>query len=117
MAELIKNAGLSLSTANLTQLFEVSNTVGSSAVVVSILVVNDTNPTDGLAEGDITVVITNNADVEVSRLAFNLVVPPNSSLELIKNKVFLTQGQKIKVQASDANTLDVTLSVLEVLND
>lgn len=82
---------------------------GNTAVVLSILVAN----VDGTNAADITVIITDNSDSELGRIAHTISVPADGSIELVPNKLILQAGQKLRAIPSAANDLDVTVSVME----
>lgn len=110
MANAFKDAQVQLSTTSLTDLYQAPTTAGNTAVVMSILAAN----VNGTASADITVAKTDASNTLLSYLAFTIPVPNDTSLELVPNKVVLGAGEKIRVQASAANYLHVTLSSLEI---
>ena len=62
----------------------------------------------------ITIIKTDSSDNVLSRMANSINVPVNAALELIQNKLVLESGQKLRAQASAANSLEITLSALEI---
>ena len=110
MAETFNNSSTKLTTANSTELYQAPNSSGNKAIVLSCLVAN----VDGTNADEITIYITDNSNNLQSYLAYTIAVPPDASIELIPNKVVLTQGQKLRAQAGTANDLHVTISVLEI---
>jgi hypothetical protein len=110
MAETFNNASVKLTSANATDSYQAPNSSGNRAIVLSCLVAN----VDGTNNAEITLWIANSSDTQLSILANTIVVPADASIELIPNKVVLTQGQKLRAQANNANDLHVTVSVLEI---
>lgn len=111
MANNFKSAQVQLSTTTLTDLYQAPTTTGNVAIVLSILVAN----VNGTTSADITVTKANSANTVQSQLAFTIPVPADTSLEIVPNKIVLLAGEKIRVQASAANYLHVTLSALEIV--
>lgn len=111
MANSFKDAQVQLASTAVTDLYQVSATAGTAAIVVSILVAN----VNGTTSADITVLKTDSANTLLSYLAFTIPVPADTSLEVVPNKIFLSAGEKIRVQASAANYLHVTLSAVEIV--
>ena len=110
MAETFNNSSTKLPTANSTELYSAPNASGNCAIVLSCLVAN----VDGSSSDTISLWIANSSSTQLSLLASTIAVPPDASIELIPNKVVLTQGQKLRAQAGTANDLHVTVSVLEI---
>jgi hypothetical protein len=69
---------------------------------------------DGANNADVTVTVTDGSNNVLSTLASTIIVPADSSLEVIANKLILKQSQKVRATASAANDLQVTLSALEI---
>ena len=111
MAETFNNASVKLTSTNATDLYQAPTSAAADrAIVLSCLVAN----VDGTNNAEITLWIANSSDTQLSILASTIPVPADSSVELIPNKVVLTQGQKLRAQAGTANDLHVTISVLEI---
>jgi len=111
MANTFKDAQVQLANTSITDLYQVSSTAGTVAIVVSILVAN----VNGTASADITVLKTDSANTLLSYLAFTIPVPADTSLEVVPNKIFLSAGEKIRVQASAGNYLHATISAVEIV--
>lgn len=112
MTELFNNASVKLSTANTTDIYQApSSNAGDRAIILSCMVSN----VDTTNNHEVTVVITDGSNAVLSTLAKSIVVPAKATLEVISNKVVLKQSQKIRATAvTGANTLEVTLSALEL---
>lgn len=111
MANNFKDAQVQLANTSLTDLYQCPTTAGNVAIVLSILVAN----VNGTSSADITVSKTDSANTLLSQLAFTIPVPADTSLEIVPNKIVLSAGEKIRVQASAGNYLHVTLSALEIV--
>ena len=111
MANNFKDAQVQLSSTSLTDLYQAPTTAGNVAVLLSILVAN----VNGTSSADITVSKTDSSNTLLSQLAFTIPVPADTSLEVVPNKIVLSAGEKIRVQASASNFLHVTLSALEIV--
>jgi len=112
MSETFNNASVKLTTTNATDLYQAPT--GSStdrAIVLSCLVAN----VDGASNVDITITLTDGSDSVQSTLASTILVPFNSSLELISGKLVMKQSQKLRATASAADGLEVTVSALEIV--
>lgn len=87
------------------------NTVPSSpateVVVIGLLASNKTTSTHY-----ITVEIVNGSDT--TTWIKDAPIPSGSSLSMIENKLVLVTGDKLQVYADAANSIDVTLSFLEI---
>lgn len=111
MANTFNNAKVKLSSTSITDVYQAPNTADSQrAVVLSILVAN----VDGTNSADITITLANSSDTELSKLAHTIPVPPDSSLEIVPNKIVLKRGEKIRATASAADDLHITVSVMEI---
>lgn len=110
MPNSFKDAQVQLANTNITDLYQCPTTVGNVAIVLSVLVAN----VNGTSAADITVSKTDSTNTLLSQLAFTIPVPADTSLEIIPNKVVLTAGEKLRVQASAGNFLHVTLSAMEM---
>ena len=104
----VTNAKLDLTTTDLTTLFTVpSDADFNAAVVNSILVSEDSGNAD-----TITVTLVSGSDT------FSLfkvkAVGANTTVELLSKDLILQSGEILKVQAADANRLQVIASILEV---
>jgi hypothetical protein len=111
MANSFKDTQVQLANTSITDLYQVSTTEGTASIIVSILVAN----VNGTSSADITVLKTDSANTLLSYLAFTIPVPADTSLEVIPNKIFLSAGEKIRVQASAGNFLHVNLSAVEIV--
>jgi hypothetical protein len=111
MSNTFNNATVKLSSTSTTDIYQAPNTADADrAVVLSILVAN----IDGVASADITIIIADSSNTELSRLAHTIPVPADTSLEIVPNRIVLKRGQKIRAAASAANDLDVTVSAMEI---
>jgi hypothetical protein len=111
MSNTFNNATVKLSSTSITDVYQAPNTADADrAVVMSVLVAN----IDGTTSADITLIITDSSNTELSRVAHTIPVPADTSLELVANKLVLKRGQKLRATASAANDLDVTVSVMEI---
>ena len=81
-----------------------------STIVLSILTCN----TNASGSADLTVNMLDNSSVLLSKLASTIVVPPDTSFELLANKLILTSGRRIAMLASTSGVLDVSISYVEV---
>ena len=110
MAETFNNSSTKLSSTSDTTVYQAPFAAGDSVVVLSCLVAN----VDGSSPATISVWISNSSNVEQSYLAKTIAVPADASIELIPNKVVLTENQRLRAKAGTANDLHVTVSVLEI---
>ena len=110
MANTFNNAQASLTTTNVTDVYQAPASSGAVAIVLSIMVSN----VDGTNACDISIIKTDSSNTEQSRLAHTIPVPADTSLEVVANKVVLKAGEKLRAQASAANDLVVTVSSLEI---
>jgi hypothetical protein len=110
MANTFKDAQVQLSTTSVTDLYQTPTTAGNVSILLSILVAN----VNGTSAADISVIKTDASNVELSRLAHTIPVPADTSLEIVPNKIVLSAGEKIRVQASASNFLHATLSSMEI---
>ena len=112
MPQTFTNAG-QVSNISLTTLYTCpsSNTAGTvnASVVLNIQVANVTSRADV-----ITVLWTSAANSNaVTRLAFQVPVPPNQSLGILAGKIALLPGDTIKAQAGIFQSCELTLATLE----
>ncbi len=110
MAETFDNASVRLTTANETDVYQAPTGSGDVAIVLSCMVAN----VDGTNACKADIRITDSSNTLQSFLCKDLSVPAGASVEVIVNKVVLTQSQKIRAEAETANDLDVTVSALEI---
>lgn len=110
MPNTFNNAQASLSTTNVTDVYQAPTASGAVSIVLSIMVSN----VDGVNACDISIIKTDSSNTEQSRLAHTIPVPADTSLEVVANKVVLKAGEKLRAQASAANDLVVTVSALEI---
>ena len=97
------NAGLNLSTTSLTTLF---TGTGSGQMIESILLTND----DGVDNVAIDVQWVTNSGGTTILWTDNLVIPAQSSVEILEGPKVIASGDTLKVQASHANRCDVVLA-------
>lgn len=111
MTESFNRVGTKLTTTNITTIYTSPNLADTNrAIILSCLIAN----IDGINAADITILITDNLDTEITRIAHTITVPPDATLELIPNKLILLAGEKLRAIASAPNDLDCTISVLEI---
>lgn len=111
MAETFNNASVKLTTTSATDVYQApTGDSADRAIVLSCLVAN----VDGTNSATITITLTDGSNTVQSTLASTISVPADASIELIPNKLVLTQSQKVRATASAANDLEVTLSALEI---
>lgn len=110
MAETFKNQSTQLSSTSETTIYSAPTSTDDVAIVLSCLVSN----VDGTDDCKVDVRITNASNVLQSRLCKDLTVPPGASVEIIVNKVVLTQSQLLRATAQTADDLDITVSALEI---
>lgn len=111
MAETFNRNSVKLTTTSITDAYQAPNVAATDrAIVLSCMVAN----VDGTSSADVTVAITDSSNVEIAKLANTINVPADASLEIVANKVVLKRGEKLRVTASAANRLDVTVSSLEI---
>jgi hypothetical protein len=111
MANTFNNTQVKLSSTNVTDLYQAPSDSGAVSIILSIMVSN----VDGTNSADISVIKATSGNTEVSRLAHTIPVPPDTSLEIVANKLVLKASEKLRVQASAADDLEVTLSCLEIV--
>lgn len=111
MAEKFDSQNVKLATTNATDLYQApTGNPADRAMVLSCMVANVTTEVTAA----VTITITDAAGNVLSTLAPSITIPANATLEVIRNKVVLRQSQKLRATASVANTLEVTVSELEV---
>ena len=111
MAEVFNNASVKLTTTSATDIYQApTSNAADRAIVLSCVVAN----VDGSINYPVTITVTDGSNTVLSTLAYLIVVPATSSLEVISNKVILKQSQKIRATADTASKLEVTLSALEI---
>jgi hypothetical protein len=111
MAETFNRNSVKLTTTSITDAYQAPNAAATDrAIVLSCMVAN----VDGTSSADVTVAITDSSNTEIAKLANTINVPADASLEIVANKVVLKRGEKLRVTASAANRLDVTVSALEI---
>lgn len=109
MAESFARGGQNLTTTNATTVYTAPTASGAKTVLLACTVANVSG--SGVVY---TVAITDNADVVQSRIIAEATMPPNTSLEVVQNKLILNAGEKIRVTAGTANAIDVTIAALEI---
>lgn len=111
MAETFNRASASLATTSITDIYQVPDIADNNrAIVLSCLVAN----VDGSVPCDVTITITDSANAVIARIANTISVPPDSTLEIVANKLVLKRGEKIRATASAVDDLEVTVSALEI---
>jgi hypothetical protein len=109
MAEIYRSVGENISIA-LTDLITVS--VGSTLIVSLLQVANRNQYAYGSA--DVTVIWYNSSSGKSMAIAQGLSIPSKNSINLLEGKLVLLAGDKIKIQSSISDTLDIIMSYLEV---
>ena len=110
MAENFTRASTTPSTTASTDLYQVSSSSAANrSVVISCLAAAVAG-----VSSTITVDITDASNALIVRLASTIVLPANSSIELITNKLVLLPGEKVRITTADANAVSVSLSLLEI---
>ena len=110
MPNTFNNAQASLTSTNVTDVYQAPTASGAVSIVLSIMVSN----VDGVNAADISIIKTDSSNTEQSRLAHTIPIPADTSLEVVANKLVLKAGEKLRAQASAANDLVVTISALEI---
>lgn len=111
MAETFNNQSTKLTSTSGTTVYQAPNASGNKAIVLSSLVAN----VDGSSTATLTLYITSSSSSSsLSHICKTLAVPPDASIELIPNKLVLTQGQRLRAIAGSSNDLEVTVSALEI---
>ena len=87
------------SAATMTDLF----TLSGAAVVESVLLTND----DGTNDVKARVAWTDGSNTVQSHLCYDLVVPAQSSVELLENPLAMPSGHKLRAEANQADRLEV----------
>ena len=112
MAESFQNTSVKLSSTSATDLYVAPNNASTDrAIVLSALGAN----VDGLALCEVSLFVTNGSNTVLSTLASTIAIPADASVEFIPNKLVLENGQKLRAQASAANDVEFTVSVLEIV--
>jgi hypothetical protein len=94
--------GIDVTTTDITDVYIAS---GKSRVD-SILVVNDSD-----AYGTtVKVFWTNSSNAVQAYFAYDFIIPPNSTLELLEKSKVISSGHKIRIQAEDANFVEISVS-------
>ena len=109
MAEIYTNHGLDV-TNTITDIY--SNSSGGIAVLVSLRITN----VNGNTADKITATITDSSNTKISRIAFEMDVPADTSVELAGNsKIFLENGDKVRLDGvQSSGYLEGIASVLEI---
>lgn len=107
-----KIATVNLTTTNLTNVF--TYTGSGRALLTGILVSN----IEGVTESQINAVINDNSDSATDfTITGNMPVPAGTSVELLRKPKVLEPNDIVKLQASDANFLNATLTIAEFNDD
>ena len=112
MAEVFTRNSIALGTSYAEAYGAPNANAADRAVVLSMMVAN----VDGTTAATVTAAITDANDTLITggTLAKTLNVPAGASVELIANKLVLKNGEKLKLLASAASDLEVTVSALEI---
>ena len=106
MANSFKNKKVDLTTTDLTTLYTVPT--ATTSIVRSILVSEYAG-----SGSSITVTLTDSSST-VFNLFTSKAIASNATTELLSNPLILQENEILKVQAADANRLQVIASILEV---
>ena len=87
----------------MTDIYESSS---NPSVVQSILIAND----DGGNDGKVRVAWTDGSDNVQSYLAYDLIIPADSTVELCEKPKYLASGYKLRASANQADRLEITAS-------
>ena len=96
-------SGIDLANTNETSLAELT----AAAVVESILLVND----DGSNDVKATVKWTNGSNTLQSYLAYEMVIPAASTVEVLENPLAMPSGHRVRVTASVADRLQALIAL------
>lgn len=110
MAETPNNATIQNIGLTYQDIYQAPNIADSNySILLSIYCCNK-----AMTATDITLSITNSSNVIQSVLASTITVPVDGTWEAIANKIILKRGQKIRALASAIDSIDITLSCVEV---
>lgn len=87
----------------------VLTSTSDSTIILSILVAN----TDGASASDVSCRRKNGA-TDLGYLAFTVVVPADSNVDILGNKYILPSGHSLHFLSSSSGTLDTQISYVEV---
>lgn len=111
MAEVFNRVSTELTTSAITDVYTApAADAGDRAVILGCVAAN----VNGAGGVTVTIDITNAGLTKQSSIAKDIVVPSGSSLEFVANKLVLKQGEKLRATASSANSIDITISALEI---
>ena len=88
----------------------VVTSTSNTTLLLSVLTANSA----GVLDTDITCTHKSSTNVIKNRLAFTIVVPADSSVDLLSNKYVLPSGDKLTFQASASGNLDVAVSYVVI---
>jgi hypothetical protein len=108
MAENFNRTSTVITTADFRSIYQAP--ANGNVIVLSCLIAN----VDAVADATIKVDIVNGSDVEQSKLAHEVIVPSNASLEVIINKLILKGNEKLRCQSDGGHPINATVSVLEI---
>ena len=106
MANSFKNKKVDLTTTDLTTLYTVPT--ATTTVVKSLLVTEDAG-----SGSTITITLVNSSGA-IFNLFKDKAIASKASTELLTNPLVMEESEVLKVQAADANELDVIASILEI---
>jgi hypothetical protein len=111
LAEVFERGAALLSTTDETLVYQAPNNDDRDrAITLSCTAANS----DSATEVGVTLKVTTAADALVYRSAVQIPVKPKSAIELLPNRKVLKRGDKVKMQATLANRLEVAVDVLEI---
>lgn len=82
------------------------HTATANSVIQSILIVNDSNS----ADTRVRVAWTDGSDTIRAYFAYDLLIPYNSSVEILDQPKYLPSGNKIRVYAANANRIEAIIA-------
>ena len=106
MANSFINKKVDLTTTDLTTLYTVPNF--KTSVVKSLIVSEDAG-----SGSTITITLVNSSSA-IFNLYKDKAIGSKATTELLTNPLVMEEGESLKVQAADANELDVIASILEI---
>ena len=82
------------------------HTATANSVIESVLLVNDDGANDVIAR----VVWTNGSDTIQGYLAYNIIVPADSTVEVLEQPKYLSNGYKVKIYCDVADRLEAVIA-------
>ena len=85
---------------------DIYTSTSNPSVVQSILIAND----DGSNDGKVRVAWTDGSNNVQSYLAYDMIIPADSTVELCEKPKYLASGYKLRAEANVADRLEITAS-------